>query len=107
MAKFGARTGGPDGGAYTLSAPNLAAKLGTTMVTITALQQKTNKEKGHATGAAAGPLYDLGPRRSRHLAHTNQANPANNSAAAKPSNSWNSRRKVGSLFQRAPRTEPI
>jgi hypothetical protein len=46
MANFGARTGGPDGAAYTLSAPNLAAKLGTTMVTITALQQKTNKEKG-------------------------------------------------------------
>ena len=46
MANFGARTGGPDGAAYTLSAPTLAAKLGTTMVTITALQQKTNKERG-------------------------------------------------------------
>ena len=40
MANFGARTGGPDGAVYTLSAPVLAAQLGTTMITITALQQE-------------------------------------------------------------------
>src|SRR5580692_11687096 len=91
--QFGARSGGLDGAADTLSAPTLAAKLGTSMVTITALQQKTNNQTGQATGSQP--------------AHTNQENPANTSAAATPSNSWNSRRKVGSLFQRAPRTEPI
>jgi hypothetical protein len=57
MAKFGARFRGPDGTAYTLSAAMLAAKLGTTMVIITALQQKTND--GSNGGRRAGSRLGL------------------------------------------------
>lgn len=37
----------------------LAAKLGATMVRITALQQKTSHKKGSAAGPAVGSLYDF------------------------------------------------
>ena len=46
-------------------------------------------------------------RLSRHRDQTNQAKPANSTTAMTASKSWNSLRKVGSLFQRAPSTEPI
>jgi hypothetical protein len=75
--------------------PDLLAKLGRNVVRIPALRQQSQSQEG---------FQDLALRRSRHRDQTNHAKPAKSKAAIAVSDSWKTRRMVGSLSQRPPST---